>query len=182
MRARRRTLGVLFGVLLGLGSFVQACSTSSGGAGAGGCEADPNACGAGTTCWPKECTCPAGQPCGSANCTPRLACLPSTSGKSVHDSCNNSIGKPTCSDHQACVEFASGFGGCLQYCNDSQPSRGCAAGETCVDLRVGQTATSPVIHVCAVVQPDAGTPEGGTGGDADTPDVGIADVNTERPM
>ncbi len=172
MLVRRLPWKVLVGVLVAGGALTQACSTSSSSSGAG-CESDPNACGAGTTCWPKDCTCASGA-CGAANCTPHLACLPSASGKNPHDSCNNKVGQPTCSDHQACVEIQSGFGGCLLYCNDSQPNRGCPGVETCVDLRVGSTADSPVIHVCAVVEADGGA-EGGTSdgsvfGDGSQPD------------
>src|SRR5512140_1036585 len=153
MSARKLPWKVLLVVVVAVGAFAQACSTSSS-SGSGGCADDPNKCGAGTTCWPKDCTCSGGGACGAANCTPHLECLPSVAGKNPHDSCANKIGTPTCGDHQACVELQSGFGGCLLYCNDSQPNRGCPGVETCVDLRVGSTADSPLIHVCAVVQPD----------------------------
>ena len=179
MRARRLRWTVMAVVLVGVGALVQACSTSSS-SGAAGCDGDPNQCGAGTTCWAKDCTCAAGVSCGSANCTPHLACLPSVSGKKPHDSCANTIGQPTCSDHQTCVELQSGFGGCLQFCDDSKPNRGCPTIETCVDLRAGGTADSPVLHVCAVVEADAGAGgDSGTVTDTGTP---IRDAKSELPI
>ena len=168
---------VLF-VLASVGAFAQACSTSSSSSSAG-CEADPNACGAGTTCWAKDCTCAPGVACGGANCTPHLACLPSLAGKNPHDSCKNVIGAPTCSDHQTCIELKSGFGGCLSFCNDALPNRGCPAIETCVDLHAGGTADSPILHVCAVVDPDGGADDSGTMGDTGGT---IIDAHTDLPM
>jgi hypothetical protein len=105
-----------------------------------------------------------------------MTCLTSVPNKQPHDLCNNTIGTPTCSDHQACVEFQQGRGGCLLYCDDSKPNRGCPDPETCVDVKVGQVDGVPIIHVCAVVEPDAGSSSGG----AD--DSGARDVFSERPM
>jgi hypothetical protein len=106
-----------------------------------------------------------------------MTCLPSVPNKQPHDLCNNTFGAPTCSDHQACGEFQQGRGGCLLYCDDAQQNRGCPDPETCVDVTVGPLdAGAPVIHVCAVVEPDAGSSSsGGT-------DSGVRDVFSERPM
>lgn len=171
---------ILGAALLAGGAFAQAC-TSSNNANPGSCVDNPNTCAAGTTCWPKDCAYAPGDPQDSAHCTPNMQCLPSVPGKNLHDICNNTIGKVTCGDHQACVEINAGFGGCLLYCDPAKPNNGCPAfdggSETCVDLKVGQTDQSPTIHVCAVVNPlDAG--EGGA------PDDGpaIFDVRTEFPM
>jgi hypothetical protein len=102
--------------------------------------------------------------------------LPSVPGKSAHDTCNDTVGTPTCSDHQACVEFASNRGGCLTYCDDSKPNRGCAPQETCVDVGVGQIDGGPTIHVCAVIGADGGTDDA-----APPEESGIADVRSELP-
>jgi hypothetical protein len=149
------TLGVV-------GASAQACSSSS--SGSASCADDPNTCGAGTTCW-------------ATDSVPHMGCLPSVAGKNPHDSCKNTIGKPTCSDHQSCVEIVSGFGGCLQYCDDAKPNRGCPPIETCFDLHAGPTADSPIIHVCAVPAEDAGV-DAGTVEDSS----GIRDVRTELPI
>jgi hypothetical protein len=107
-----------------------------------------------------------------------MVCLTSVPNKAPHDLCKNSIGTPTCSDHQACVEFQAGRGGCLTYCDSNH---GCPNTdpdiETCVDVKVGQAAGVPVIHVCAIVQPDGGSSSSGG-----IDDSGISDVHTERPM
>jgi hypothetical protein len=107
-----------------------------------------------------------------------MACLPSAPNKSPHDLCNNTIGTPTCSDHQACVEYQAGRGGCLLYCDDSKPNQGCPDIENCVVSHVGQAVGAPVIHVCAVVEPDGGSGSSSSGGS----DSGLRDVFSERPM
>ena len=170
---------VLLLAAVSIGAAAQACSTSSS-SGTASCADDPNKCAPGTTCWPKDCTCPSGGPCGAANCTPHLECLPSVSGKNPHDSCSNKIGQATCSDHQACVEIQSGFGGCLLYCNDALPNRGCPAGESCYEkLRVGGTPDSPLINVCAV--PLGGADGGGSSGTIQDSGT-VSDARSELPM
>ena len=147
----------------------QACSNSSS-SGPASCADNPNSCGPGTTCWPIDCS-------DVKTCVPKMTCLQSVPNKLPHDLCNNTIGTPTCSDHQACVEFQQGRGGCLLYCDDSKPNRGCPDPETCVDVKVVQVNGVPVIHVCAVVEPDAGSSSSGG-----TDDSGARDVFAERPM
>jgi hypothetical protein len=137
------------------GALAQACSSGSGGPGpgeeGGSCVADPNTCPAGTTCWPTDCPDP-------KTCIPNLTCLPSTPGKAPHSSCENKLGAPTCSDHQACVQLGPSTGGCVVYCDDTRANHGCAEGESCVELRVGQPEQSPTIHVCIFIPPaDGGT-------------------------
>src|SRR5262245_34938592 len=132
----------LLALVLPAAAVAQACSNSSSNA-PPSCADNPNSCGAGTTRWPTDRPDP-------RKCIPKLQCLPSLANKQPHDNCKNSIGAPTCSDHQACVEFQAGRGGCLVYCDDSQPNRGCPQIETCVDVKVGSVDGVPVIHVCAV--------------------------------
>ena len=167
---------------LGAGTFAQACSSSSSNAsGPAACDTTPLSCDAGTTCWPNSCDCPSNVPkCDVTNCTPHLACLPSLPGKQAHDACNNTIGKPTCSDRQTCVEFQSGHGGCLTYCDDSQPNHGCTAPETCITVPAGQAQDSPSLRVCAVV----GNGDGGTvdSGVEEPLDAGSRDAVSERPF
>ncbi len=163
--------------LLTLAALVQACASSKE-APAAGCETDPNQCPAGTTCWPKECLCPTGQVCDLSNCRPSMACVASASGKSPHQPCKNTVGTPSCSDRQACVEFVEGRGGCLVYCDDTKPNRGCGQIESCVDVGVGNVPNAPVIHVCAVVE-DGGPPESDSGGGA--LDAAPRDARSELP-
>lgn len=176
MSARRLPWKVLAFVLVAGGALAQACSSSSSGGSGGGCVDNPNACADGTTCWP-TCNCAGGATCGSSACSPKLQCLPSAQGKKPHDSCKNTPGTPTCSDHQACVEINSGFGGCLTYCDETKPNHGCPDIESCVDLRVGSASDAPVIHVCAVVEADAGKDSG-----PEETDTGLVDALTDRPM
>jgi hypothetical protein len=154
-------------VVLFLGAAMQACSSSS--SGPSNCADNPNSCSAGTTCWPTDCQDP-------KTCVPKMACLPSAPNKNPHDLCNNTIGTPTCSDHQACVEFQSGRGGCLVYCDSSKPNGSCPEVETCVEVKVGQVEGVPVIHVCAVVEGDGGTTSSGG------LDGSVRDVRSELPM
>jgi hypothetical protein len=159
-------------LVLAAAAAAQACTSSSSGGNGSSCADNPNSCGAGTTCWPSDCSDP-------KTCIPKMACLPSAPNKSPHDLCNNTVGTPTCSDHQACVEFQAGRGGCLTYCDESKPNHGCPDIESCTEATVGPLdAGAPVIHVCAVVEPDSGSSSGTSGGS----DSGARDVFSERPM
>jgi hypothetical protein len=87
------------------------------------------------------------------------------------ENCSLSIGQAQCGDLQTCVAYADGgAGACRAFCAPSDPSRGCAADETCVELTVGSGAASPSENVC-VPRPseqDADlSVDGGTGGQPD---------------
>ena len=163
MRARKLAWISLLVAVGIVGATAQACSSSS--SSTASCSDNPNTCGAGTTCW-------------ATDSVPHMGCIPSVAGKNPHDSCKNSINKATCSDHQSCVEIVSGFGGCLQFCDEAKPNHGCPPIETCFDLHAGPTADSPIIHVCAVPAEDGGTDGGGAVEDSSS----IRDVRTELPM
>jgi hypothetical protein len=65
------------------------------------------------------------------------------------ENCDLSIGQAHCGDLQTCVAYADGGAGvCRSYCDPADPSRGCAPDETCVELTVGNGATSPTERVC----------------------------------
>ena len=133
------------GALVGVSVFV-ACSSST--AAIASCNTDPWQCQAGTTCWPKECGCPAGQACDTTNCVPVFGCVPSVPGKMAADNCVDTFGpSATCGDNQACIEIDAGSGLCSVYCDLAQPTKGCPTDQTCTAYHVG-APSNPTIQVC----------------------------------
>jgi len=116
-----------------------ACSSAP--SGATPCNQAPWQCGAGSTCWP-DCVCPSGQNCTINNCTLQFSCLASMAGVSAGENCNLKNGSPQCGDNQTCVFFMdAGAGTCRTYCDQN---KGCGPEDSCVDLRVGSSATERV--------------------------------------
>ncbi len=160
-----RTVVLLALLALALGACSTTPSSNDAGAVPSGCNVDPFVCAPGETCWPKD-------------YAPTFACLKSAPGKSVQDPCANQPGVVTCSDNQACVEFSAGRGGCLSYCSDALHP--CPGTQLCVEIKVGTSAESPSIKVCAPPKVDAGAPTELDGGSA-VVDARIVDAVSELP-
>jgi hypothetical protein len=78
----------------------------------------------------------------------------------------NQLLTPTCGDGQACVQEMNvndGYGTCESYC-DPTVAGSCPSGFNCVEVGVGLTKGSPVIHVCQAPTPDGGFSESLDGG------------------
>jgi hypothetical protein len=117
------------------------------------CNENPWQCSSGQTCWPAQCTCPAGTSCDPTNCAPQFQCVRSAA-KQAGESCQLQIGQATCGDMQTCVELADAgaAGVCRYYCDPSDPTRGCAAGFICEQLTVGNSEATE--HVCVPTPSD----------------------------
>jgi hypothetical protein len=156
---------------------VVACSSSKSSA-AAACNAEPFQCGAGQTCWLKDCVCPAGASCDAMSCTPEFSCQASISGKQVGSLCSNAVHDPTCGDGQTCLEFVAGGGKCAAYCDDQHP---CPTDFGCKEWPVGKPG-NPTIHACTRVSADGAVyqppPQDGGADDAgDAAPIPIIDID-----
>ena len=157
-RARLRYLAA---VCLFVGLVAEGCQSSTAPS-ARPCNEDPFACGAGETCWVKDCSCPSQvKTCTASACTEfNFACMPSKATASVGEACDDSIGRVSCGDGQWCVQemdVNAGSGSCASYC-DPAMSGTCGAGLSCVEIGVALVAGAPLIHVCQPTGSDAGLP------------------------
>jgi hypothetical protein len=78
----------------------------------------------------------------------------------------DSIGTPTCSDGQWCVQemgVNAGVGQCASLC-DPTMAGACPTGEACIEIGVSLMPSSPVVHVCGIPQSDASFPTVDAGG------------------
>jgi hypothetical protein len=84
------------------------------------------------------------------------------------ETCEDSIGTPTCADGQWCVQemgVNAGVGQCASLC-DPTMAGSCPTGEACIEIGVSLTPGSPVIHVCGIPGSDASFPTVDAGGPA----------------
>jgi hypothetical protein len=108
------------------------------------CNENPWECPAGQTCWPKD--------------ESSFACLNSGPG-AAGDACQDTVGAPTCGDGLACLEIGAGGGVCSVYCDNTNPSHACSAGETCGTATL-LGADAPEFQVCvstSTTSTDAGS-------------------------
>jgi hypothetical protein len=121
--------------LIAMSSVACSSSSSSDAPAATPCNVDPWQCPAGQTCWLKDNTL-------------AFACLNSAAGKAKGDSCGNTVGSPTCGDGLSCLQLdISKPGVCAPFCDNAKAGRGCAAGETCVEVRINNDP-SAAEHLC----------------------------------
>jgi hypothetical protein len=108
----------------------------------------------------------------------------------VGQNCNDSIDKVTCGDGQWCVQEMNanqGDGVCSSFC-DPTTLGSCAAGYSCVAIRVALTSSAPVVHVCQITESDGGLPSvgedaGDASDDAGSPTDGpVGDVLGPNPI
>jgi len=139
MRGFRVCVFVLFAPL----SLAIGCSSSSSPAGQG-CNENPWECPAGQTCWPKDQT--------------SFACFRSGQG-AAGEACENSVGAATCGDGLACLETGTAASGtCSAFCDSTNPSHACSAGETC-RMAILLGVANAQFQVC--VSTSASTTDGG---------------------
>ena len=156
-----RTLGVS---VFFVGSFLAACSSTSGTSGvfaaAKPCNEDPFQCPAGQTCWIKD-------------QTGAFGCLNSQPSAKKGDACVNIQGSPSCGDAMLCFQqLGEATGHCVDYCDNTVAGKGCAANELC---REAQFQTGAKVHVCIGSTPagsDAGTDSGGASDSGTATDSG----------
>lgn len=149
-----RTLQYLVAAMLGAFVF-QACSSSGSSNQSTPCNDDPSVCATGTTCWPTD-------------AVPHFACLASDPANGFRASCQDSIGKATCSDGLTCDATGSSSGGtCTYFCNPANPTP-CPQGYSCRTTHVGG-ATGPSIDLC---RPGTDVDSGPPPGDSGPPDDG----------
>jgi hypothetical protein len=147
-----------------------ACSSSSSDAPAATpCNVDPWQCPAGQTCWLKDNTL-------------AFACLNSAAGKAKGDACGNTVGAPTCGDGLSCLQLdVSKPGQCAPFCDNAKAGKGCAAGESCVEVRINNDP-SAAEHLCVGTSTpmDSGTETStDTGTDSEATDSSSSDASGE---
>jgi hypothetical protein len=160
---------------------MAACSSSP--APAKPCNEDPWQCAAGQTCWPQSCSCASGW---------QFSCVASAQGIPLGESCTLDLGKVQCGDMQTCVAFEdAGTGFCRAYCDPSNVARGCASGQECTQLFVGNASPPRAEYVCVPIPTmedaslgvDGNTSSSSGGGLIDVivqPDVEADNVNTHQ--
>ncbi len=140
-------------------SVAVACSSSS--SSPSPCNENPWECTAGQTCWPKT--------------EGAFACLNSGAGK-AGSACQDTIGAATCGDGLACFQTGTSGGVCTPYCDNSDTSHACSAGQTCqMALLVGG---GPQFQICVAPQTstlDGSANPGDSGETLPTSDAGPSD-------
>jgi hypothetical protein len=138
-------------IALWLASLAIACSSSSASSGPKPCNEDPFECPSGQTCWPESAT--------------AFACLNSGPGN-PGDACEDAAGTPTCNDGLACLALGMASGTCAPYCDSSDVTHGCPAGQSC---QTAQVIGGLSFQVCV----------GGTPGGSSTATDGGTDAGTD---
>jgi hypothetical protein len=124
-------------------------SGTGGGASAGGCEADPFACGAGTACWTKD------------KNAASFECIPSGT-KKVGESCKSVVGTAPCGDGMMCLQLqGSGEGTCQPFCDSKHD---CPSGENCATVSFSSEPNAPSLRACAPQGTSTSSSSGGDGG------------------
>jgi hypothetical protein len=141
-------------------SLAMACSSSSGSSAPPPCNESPWECPGGQTCWPAT--------------QSTFACLNSGTG-SAGDACQDTVGSATCGAGLACLQIGTSGGLCSPYCDNTDPSHACPAGETCQTVQL-LGGSGLEFHACV----GAGTsnPDAGSGASPDSgvlPDAGASD-------
>jgi hypothetical protein len=119
-------------ILYFVASLTVACSSSSSSNAPPPCNENPWTCPGGQTCWPAT--------------QGTFACLNSGAGK-AGDACQDTVGSATCGAGLACLQVGASGGLCSPYCDNTDTSHACAAGETCqTALLLG--GSGPQFQVC----------------------------------
>ena len=139
------------GSILFFASLMMACSSSSGSsAPPPPCNENPWECPGGQTCWPAT--------------QSTFACLNIGPGN-AGDACQDTVGSATCGAGLACLQTGNAAGLCSQYCDSTDPTHACPAGETCQPvLLLGLSGSE--FHVC--VGAETSMPDAGAGASPDS--------------